>query len=686
MVNDKMIKYLLDIGEIRIHTDADSAGQNFARKICEKLASAGYEGRVITWNCHDTTGMKDPSDVYVACYNATDDKTMAVTEAAEKIKNAMETGTVVDLAKIGTEMAEAAQIVINGIPTQYKQPNGWKVSDAGIEWWDKKNEAFVLVCATPILISRRVVNDDGTEKIELSWTRDGQYHKERFTRSTVFTVRGIIALTDYGVMINSGNAKFIVRYLADLEATNAEVIDRVEAVTRLGWQKHGQFLPFHGPTLLLTPPQGMEDVDEALVKTGSLEGWKEQIAPHRKRSVFRFFLSAGFAAPLLRIVRNRSFGVYLWAGSRGGKTAALMATMSPWGRAEDLMTTFNSTRVYFERSATFYNDMPLAIDERQLAKSNDQASLDTLIYMLVNGRSRGRGTKDGGLQAIKTWRTVALMTGEMPLTGVTTMTGASNRVIEIYGVPFENEASATEMHRHINDNSGWAGDVYIADILRRGKEEVNKEYLEFRKDVETVTRETNGSRLDTYAITAYADSLVSQVIFGQSESEATTDALRMIAEIKAMVDADDRPDVVIRAIETIADWIEINREYFGNEYSSPCYGDIDNNNNEVKIYPLAFREVLAQKGFSPEQVTKGMVERGIIRTDSRGNSTFSSRCFNGKQKRMVVIRMAQLHKACSVGDDEECDDSGFPANSNLTEIPQNTDLGDNPFESKPFRA
>ena len=44
---------------------------------------------------------------------------------------------------------------------------------------------------------------------------------------------------------------------------------------------------------------------------GTMERWVEHMTPHRGRMKFRFILAAGFAAPLLRIVKQRIFFVPL---------------------------------------------------------------------------------------------------------------------------------------------------------------------------------------------------------------------------------------------------------------------------------------------------------------------------------------------------------------------------------------
>lgn len=82
--------------------------------------------------------------------------------------------------------------------------------------------------------------------------------------------------------------------------------------------------------------------------------------PHRSRQKFRFILAASFAAPLLRIVKQRIFFVYNWGGSKGGKTAALKAALSAWGDPERLMVNFNATQVGLERTAPFTATSPSA--------------------------------------------------------------------------------------------------------------------------------------------------------------------------------------------------------------------------------------------------------------------------------------------------------------------------------------
>ena len=200
-------------------------------------------------------------------------------------------------------------------------------------------------------------------------------------------------------------------FLAALEAENIDIIQKADSTSTFGWQTRGRFLPGHGDDIVLDIEPSLRGWAAAYHTAGTFEGWIATMQPHRSRDKFRFILAASFAAPLLKIIQQRIFFVYNWGGSKGGKTAALKAALSAWGDPERLMVNFNATQVALERMAGFYNDLPLGIDERQLA-GQKQENLEKIVYMIASGTGRARGSKGGGLQTLNTWRTVALATGE----------------------------------------------------------------------------------------------------------------------------------------------------------------------------------------------------------------------------------------------------------------------------------
>src|SRR5690606_20784212 len=107
---------------------------------------------------------------------------------------------------------------------------------------------------------------------------------------------------------------------------------------------------------------------------------------------------------------------------------------------------------------------PLGIDERQVV-GDKQGFVESLVYMLGLGKGKARGTKGGGLQAFTSWRTVALTTGEEPLSSESSTQGIKTRALEIHGVPIEDEKVARGIHQGCSVAFGTAGPSFVRRIL-----------------------------------------------------------------------------------------------------------------------------------------------------------------------------------------------------------------------------
>lgn len=611
--------------KLYLHIEPDRGGQVFLEQMTRKLRDGGFEGEVYQWSCKQF-GVKDPSDLYIQC---------GKDEAAEKVKSALHDAKRIDLA----DLAASIPVAIKDAPLHLRQPAGFIYDEQGIHLIDEKTSQPVMVCRTPILITKRLKSQEsGEEKIEIAFKRDGRWRTAVFPRTTVFAARNIIELARLGATVTSENAKNVVSYLAALESENIDVIETVKSAESFGWQTNGGFLPWHADGVVLDAHPSMERWAGAYQKNGSLEDWIALMAPHRSRYRFRFILAAGFAAPLLRIIRQRIFFVYNWGGSRGGKTAALKAALSAWGDPERLMANFNATQVALERMAGFYCDLPMGIDERQLA-GNRQEGLEKMVYMIANGTGRSRGAKDGGLQALKTWRTVALATGEEPIGRENSMTGVSTRVIEVIGAPFDSEAAASEMHQHAGDNTGWAGDAFLDYIISLGDEVIAGYFNELFDEVKPLIGTANGSHAAGIAAVVTADYLLSRLFFAERDSEARAHALQMAQAVMGDMQANQPPDVNENAVSFIRDWVTSgSTRNFGKDCTGTCYGFLE---DEVAyIIPTSLREALEHAGFSYRKTMKHLADTGgiVVGADKK---TSVQRWFNGRNGRFIAFRMTE---------------------------------------------
>jgi len=614
---------LKGVERLYLHIEPDTGGKTFLSQMTQKLRDGKYEGQVFTWSCSQY-GAKDPSELYIK---------QGEEEAKRDIEDAVKNAKPVDI--YNEDVPEA----VSGAPIRLRQPEGWFYSEKGISKLDTHSDSLTLVCRTPIILTRRIKSmDTGDEKVEVAYKRDGVWHTNIQPRSVVFQSRAITCLADLGCTITSENSKQVVKFLEALEAENFDVLERINSTSTFGWQSTKEFLPSHAPGVVLDIDPSLRGWAAAYEQRGTYDAWKQMVAPHRERDKFRFILAAAFTAPLLKIIQQRIFFVYNWGGSKGGKTAALKAALSVWGDPEKLMVNFNATSVALERIAGFFCDLPMGIDERQLAGQN-QASLEKLVYMISSGTGRARGSKTGGLQALQTWRTVAMATGEEPLATETSETGVSTRVLELYGAPFDDEPSASLMHQQTALIHGWAGPDFINHIIDEGEDKIRARYADVLAYVYQCNDGKNGAHAASIAAVTLADAMASEWIFGMDRTEAEVRAQKMADAIVEEIRSSDLRDVNENAAQFVIDWILSNTVKFShdNKYG-PCYGEMED--DVTYVFPSLLQTALTDAGYSSRKAIKYMAEQGIIKTFTyaNGGKVYQTvRRMNSKLCRVIAV-------------------------------------------------
>lgn len=627
--------------KVYIHQEPDTGGETFFNKVVNCLKEIDFKDDVYVFSCGEFNA-KDPSQLYID--NGKE-------KSKEMLLQAMEKCEKVDI------FADRDTLTIVGQPIPLKQPLNWYYCEDGVFSVNGKTGEKKLVCRTPIIISKRLRTlETGEEKIEISFKRDNIWHSGKFTRSTIFTSKGITVLADMGCTVTSENAKHIVKYLSALESENLELIPKVDCVNSFGWHNNS-FVP-SSKDLEIDIDMSQKNLVDAYCQSGSYEDWKAMVQPHRQRNKFRFILASSFSAPLLKILKHRIFFVYNWGGSKGGKTAALKSALSVWGEPEALMMNFNATQVGLERMAGFYCDLPLGIDERQLAGNGlySQNSLEKIVYMISGGQGRIRGNKGGGLQHTQQWRTVAIATGEEPISTSTSQTGVSTRTIEVYGAPFDNEEDASNIHRQTAINYGWAGNDYINHIVNCTEEKLVQLYEKMTEEVTKMSKNNSGSHISSISLVALADALCDCWLFEEQEelnvnSTSWNKALEMAKEILSQQFTEEENDVNENAKQFVVDWILSNKDNFGLNARSNCLGFI--NDDKAYILPTLLKKALKDNGFSARKSMNYFAEKGIITSkkyDTQKTYSITKR-FNGRSCRFV-----EFHLNCNIDEKEEVND------------------------------
>ena len=149
---------------------------------------------------------------------------------------------------------------------------------------------------------------------------------------------------------------------------------------------------------------------------GTLEGWKDTVGRWTfGNSRLMLALCASFAAPLLEIAGHESGGFNFTGQSSTGKTTALVAAGSVWGKGSSsggYVQNWRATSNGLEGLAALHSDAALCLDEIGQAPGR---TIMEASYMLANGMGKARACQDGSAKGVKSWRLMVLSTGEKGL-------------------------------------------------------------------------------------------------------------------------------------------------------------------------------------------------------------------------------------------------------------------------------
>ena len=289
------------------------------------------------------------------------------------------------------------------------------------------------VCRHPIMPVERLVNiDSGEERLKLAYKKGRAWRTIIVEKSVIASSSSILQLAANGIMVNSENAKALSTYILEMEQLNYELIPEQKSVGRLGWIGEHGFSPFVDD-LVFDGETNFKHIFNAVKPEGSRNAWLYAMQDLRKeKSPGRLFLAASFASAILEPCGLLPFFLHAWGGTETGKTVGLMIAASVWAcpKMGEFCTTFNSTLVGQEMTASFLNSLPMCIDELQIQSSAGIRDFDRIIYQLTEGVGRTRGAKTGGLQKMNTWKNCIITNGEHPISNANSGGGAVNRVIE----------------------------------------------------------------------------------------------------------------------------------------------------------------------------------------------------------------------------------------------------------------
>lgn len=465
----------------------------------------------------------------------------------------------------------------------------------------------------PILITAVLENiDENTEKLCLAYFKNG-WRNLVCGRSTAASSTKIIELADYGLEVNSENAKLLVRFLADLVMLNFDKIPRLKAAARMGWCDNNEFMPY--ANIKFDGENEFKHLYEALKPVGDFEAWVSYTADLRKNKYLKLQMAASFAAPIIERVNASCFILHFWGGTETGKTVGMMVAASVWGNPllGKYVYSLNNTQNTVMSIAAFLNNLPVCCDELQTVKS--RKGYDSLVMQCTEGIGRGRMKYDR-VQRLQTWKTAFIFTGEEPLTNDNSGGGTKNRVIE-----FECREKIVEdgnsVVRFISENYGLAGKKYI-NLIK--KENLKKRYSEiFNRLISSC--DTSDKQAMAMACLLLGDEMACKYIY-------TNEKPFELEEVKEFLKTKSEVDNSERAYEFVLNMVSANVNRFEENGGLEVWGRIGD--SFVMINKNILVREMSENGFSFDSVKSKWANKGYLIRANSGKLIHQTKCFGIK--------------------------------------------------------
>lgn len=515
-------------------------------------------------------------------------------------------------------------------PYDQMQCKQWIATESGI-YLNNPSTGYtdVLACYHPILPIERLKNlETGEEQIKLAYKRNGRWDEIIVPKTMVTSANKIVALSGRGIAVTSENAKYLVRYLADVENANEDYINVQYSTSKLGWIKGG-FLPYD-TDIVFDGDARFRQISESVRQEGSRNEWYEHVGALRKsgRVEVKFMLAASFSSALVHPLGGLPYFVDLWGETEGGKTVSLMVAASVWANPDEsaYIKDYKGTEVGLEAICDLLNHLPLILDDTSKKNRKIEDNFEGLVYDLCSGKGKTRSNKDLGLNRESHWKNCILTNGERPLSAYVTQGGAINRILEIEcgQKVFEDPGHTAEF---VKRNYGHAGREFVDAVKSIGIDAIRKiqqGFLELLADDEKMQKQSL-----SLSIILTADKLVTDYLFKDRQYISLEEAKAVL------VDRDELSDNE-RCYQFLMDKVAMN----------PARFDTDNENVEkwgvikdgyALFYVTAFTGICKDGGFSRASFLAWANRKGMLETDQSRTDKLKS--VRGRKVRCVVLKL-----------------------------------------------
>lgn len=546
---------------------------------------------------------------------------------------------------------ESNFLVFKGLNENSYNTNRYELSSDGIIYENIPNVGRILVCYHPIVpIQKYRSAEDGSEKIKLAYYINSEWNYVIVDKSIISSTQSIIKLSDLGIAVNSENAKYLIKYLTEIENLNKDKIKTEISVSRLGWINN-KLVPYD-KTYEFDNAKDLPRVDERFGTSGKLEDWVEFFKERRKiNNITRIIMAGAVASILLKYIKQSGFTIHIFGESGYGKTLACMVGQSIFGNpsqndSSGIGINFNFTNAGLEYRLNLYNNIPLFINEMQLQR--DAKDYDKMLFMIESGRGKARSTKVGGVGKENSWNNVVITNGEKNIVKTNSDNGAYNRCLccEILQDAFDNPMEVADF---VKENYGNP----IREILKHlGDYDIKKIFKEKREETKVQGNIITEKQKILEAIIMTGDKILTDTIFKDEYYLTINDFENKVVKEKETA-------IEERAYEVVKDWVITKERCFLSKDSDGTedrYKNIDIygkkmagvNNGYIAFLIQPLKKVLEENGFDFGQITSVWKRKGYTKCDKGKNQKTVQ--ILGNSAKCVVLNMEMNNE---IEEDEE---------------------------------
>ena len=249
---------------------------------------------------------------------------------------------------------------------------------------------------------------------------------------------------------------------------------------------------------------------------GSMEKWKETINFYNRDGfeLHQFVVGTSFGSALMQFSPIKCAALHIYSKDSGvGKTTAMEAGVSVWGKPEDLITTERDTYNTKMNRGEVYHNLPLYMDELTNAHGRE---LSNLAYQLTGGRQRGRMASGSNTERHRgeAWSLLSVTTGNTSIVERISIIKAmpkaeAQRILEcrVKRMHFETKEETDKFAAAVQDNYGHAGIEYV-QYLMNNLEDAKKLLSEVQARVDAEASLTAENRFWSVLVAATVTGLI----------------------------------------------------------------------------------------------------------------------------------------------------------------------------------